>query len=439
MNDDVQRGPGGLPLHEAGVDPSRLNFTGGPAAWTRLPAMGLREFVDSYLDGETPARMCILLDAPHRTATRVAAALACARDLLARGRSVALVDGDDQRPDLSAWAGRSDTEGWVDMVRYGISPAAAGAPLPWEPGEGRVLGVGSYHPVRAEAGEATALVERLLAEVDTVLICASTGDRGAYWAELEALRVICWDRAGVDAGEVALLVRDAADLGAPIALTLAFGASPPMDVGAFEVSETEPPRHSSPLFRRLAILMAVLVVVLGSWFLGQLVRRETPPLDMPADVETPTVALVADTTARDTTGTGPAVADAEPDMPQEISALLEPPEFATSEARETDEPGTEATPDTTMTDWRRPVTEGAYCLHVYSMADSLAAAEQLRWMERRGVSGLVRRWRDVDEKTWYRIYAGSFATPAEARAAMPDLFERLDTDWALPKRTARIR
>ena len=82
---------------------------------------------------------------------------------------------------------------------------------------------------------------------------------------------------------------------------------------------------------------------------------------------------------------------------------------------------------------------GAYCLHVYSMADSAMAEDQLDWMARRGVAGLVRDWRDGNGKTWYRIYAGNFDTLRGARAALPDLYERLDTDWALPRKTGNLR
>ncbi len=442
MSGESMRGPGGLVLFEAGVDPARLDLSGGPADWTHLPAMGLREFVEAHLVDDPEAgpdaqRVAIFLDAPRRTDTRAAAALACARDLITRGRRVAVVDGDDLQPDLSGWAGRLETEGWVDVVRYGVSPASAGVPLPWGPGDGRIMGVGSYHPVRAEAGEAQALVDRLLADVDTVLICASTGDRGAHWAELDAVRALCWDRARADATETALQVTDAAQLGAPLDATLAFGtavaAGEPETAGV----EAAPPRRSSPVFRRMAILMTVLVVVLGSWFLGQMMRQDAEPVEMPTDEgatmggTTPVATAPVDTAAADTVG-AVAVADT-----IDVATQEDAPDAAAAPPPVVVDAGPAA--ETAATDWRTPVLDGDFCLHVYSMADSAMAAEQLRFMDRRGVDGLVRRWRDADEKVWYRIYAGSFVSLGEAREALPDLYERLDTDWALPKRTARIR
>ena len=453
------RGPGGLVLHEAGFDPTRLDLTGGPAAWTSLPAMGLRDFADEKLRGDDAARICFILDAPGRTTTRAAAALAIARYLLTQDRSVAVVDGDDQQPDLSGWAGREETEGWVDVVRYGISPRAASVPLPWGPQDGRVMGVGSYHPVRAEPDEAAALCERLLEDHDTVLICASTGDRGAYWAGVPALRLICWDRGQVTADETAILIRDTADLGAPLDATIAFGVSrrdaalEEGDVFAVETDET--PRRSSPFFRRLAISLTVLVVVLGSWILGQLSRDDAPNVDLPdpgiavapeqAPIDSAVIGGAAvEGAAADTTDRVPAddlrTAAADTDVPAvdddetagTVTADAAP--VATEPAPAVDP---DAEPD--AVDWRAPVGEDAYCLHVYSMADSVMAREQMTWMARRGVEGMVRRWRDDNGKVWYRIYAGSFATVSEARAAMDDLFEKLDHDWALPKRTSNLR
>jgi len=457
MNADPARGPGGLVLHEAGLDPSRLDLSGGPAEWKRLPAMGLRDFVDEYLRGDGAARVCLFLDAPRRTTTRAAAVLACARSLMTLDRSVVVVDGDDQRPDLSVWAGRSETEGWIDVVRYGLSIEAASVPLPWGPRAGRVMGIGSYHPVRAEKDEAAALVHRLLDDYDTVLVCASAGDRGAFWSGLDAVRVMCWDRAAATLEETAALVRDASDLGAGVNATIAFGVATP-GIGDTRVVEESPeyenpPLRSSPIFKRLAISLAVLVVVLGSWFLGQMARQDDAPIvishqrdDLPIAVGTDsmirdeappdTVAVAGDVfkeqgqvTVEDAGDTETVVAGDEPIIPT--------PRIAPIETGTDDDPDPSTASD--GIDWRAPVDEGIYCLHVYSMADSAMAQEQLRWMDRRGVNSLVRRWSDIDEKVWYRIYTGNFATLAEARGAMSELFDRLDTDWAMPIRTARIR
>ncbi|MBC8423442.1 hypothetical protein H8E07_04915, partial [bacterium] len=285
MSTTEARGPGGLVMYEAGLDPSRLELDGGPASWTTLPPVSLHDFADETLRGEDPQRVCIFLDAPRRTATRSVAALAIARYLLTQGRSVVVVDGDDQRPDLSRWAGRQETEGWADVVRYGVSTRAASLPLPWGPSDGRVMGVGSYHPVRAETEEIETLCRRLLEDFDTVLICASTGDRGACWAQVPALRVICWDRAEVGSEELAVLIRDVSSLGAAADATIAFGVSRQVAATGggktFTVEAAETSRRSSPFFKRLTISMAVLVIVLGSWFLGQLARNDTSPVTMP--------------------------------------------------------------------------------------------------------------------------------------------------------------
>jgi hypothetical protein len=434
MSADLARGPGGLVLHEAGLDPSRLDLSGGPAEWTRLPAMGLRDFVDETLRTDDAARVCLFLDAPRRTTTRAAAALACARSLMTADRSVVIVDGDDQRPDLSVWSGRSETEGWVDVVRYGLSIEAASVPLPWGPQAGRVMGVGSYHPVRAEKDEAAELVRRLLDDYDIVLVCASAGDRGSFWAGLDAVRVMCWDRAAATPDETAALVRDANDMGAAVNATIAFGVASvgPDDAHtAVDPSVDESASHrSSPIFRRLAISMTVLVIVLGSWFLGQLARQDETPVVLSEQSEELPVAAAVDTAITE---------EAPPDTVIVAGDVFEEQAYTKLEDVD-DAPIVDDEPEPIVgVDWSTPVKEGVYCLHVFSMADSVMAQDQLRWMDRRGVTGLVRRWRDVDEKIWYRIYTGSFATLAAARAAVPEIYEQLDTDWALPKRTARIR
>jgi len=426
-------------MHEAGLDPSRLELNGGPAAWTALPAMGLRDFADEKLRGDDADRVCIFLDAPGRTVTRAAAALAVARYLLTQDRSIVIVDGDDQRPDLSRWADRQEIEGWVDVVRYGVSPRAASVPLPWGPADGRVMGVGSYHPVRAEAGETELLCERLLAVYDTVLICASTGDRGAYWAGLSALRVICWDRAGATLDETAALVRDAMGLGASIDATIAFGVSRRVshtdDDTAFTVKTETAPRRSSPIFKRLTIFLAVLVVVLGSWIMGQLSRDDETDVTLPAGE----IAVVPEQTALDSVAVDALARVPGDSVSVAVADTLVPAagDIATPVTAETTVVEASASPS--GIDWTGSVADGVYCLHVYSMADSVMAREQLRWMERRGIVGMVRRWRGADEKVWYRVYAGSFATLRAARAALPDLYERLDTDWAMPKLTDNIR
>lgn len=439
MSATETRGPGGLVMYEAGLDPSRLELDGGPASWTTLPPVSLHDFADETLRGEDPQRVCIFLDAPRRTSTRCVAALAIARYLLTQGRSVVVVDGDDQRPDLSLWAGRQETEGWADVVRYGVSTRAASLPLPWGPSDGRVMGVGSYHPVRAETEEIETLCRRLLEDFDTVLICASTGDRGAYWAQVSALRVICWDRAEVDSEEMAVLIRDTASQGAAADATIAFGVSRQAAAAdgdtSFTVETAEAPRRSSPFFKRLTISMAVLVIVLGSWFLGQLALNDSSPVAVPeqtlAEPEpTPTDTAAVDTLAfAGADSLDAAAADTLADVLEQTVAVV-------AEEPVVDVPPSDGPP---ALDWTLPVEEGVYCLQVYSMVNHAMAQEQLRWMDRRGVAGMIRNWRDPDGKLWYRIYAGSFGTLRAARAAMPELCEKLETDWAMPKKTGNIR
>ena len=56
MSETQTRGPGGLILFEAGLDPSRLELDGGPASWTSLPPVSLHDFADASLRGEDAFR-----------------------------------------------------------------------------------------------------------------------------------------------------------------------------------------------------------------------------------------------------------------------------------------------------------------------------------------------------------------------------------------------
>jgi hypothetical protein len=92
--------------------------------------------------------------------------------------------------------------------------------------------------------------------------------------------------------------------------------------------------------------------------------------------------------------------------------------------------------DFDMSPYREPVGDRGWALHVYSLADSAGTAEQVRELDRRGFRSEVRVFDLGSKGIWHRIYLGSFATRAEAKAAMPALLEKLRVDWAKPERLA---
>ncbi len=446
MSEPRNQGPGGLPLYDLGF-PATLPGLGAAgslhASCSRIAESATAAaFVDAHFEGPDAPRLCVVLDEPSRTASRTAAVLAVASELAARGRRVAVVDGDDHLPDLTRWADRYESEGWIDVVRYDLSVTAAATPLPFADDAAILLGVGSYQPTRATAEELSRLVDLLGETVDHVLVCASTGDRGAVWAVLPSLRVVCWDPSVQMAGNVENMIRDAGLLGEPPRAVLAFAAADEAHAEApvamqddFDLEPPEPGSGSSPVFRRLAILMGVLAVVLAVWWVGQTewngggeerpevvrVDESQPQVAEPAPAESPAEDHGVRTDAVDT------VVAAQPDMTADASDA--PPMDESAAAVDAAAIADPFTVDVAADGW---------CLWVYSLSDSTTAADQLHGLEREGLTGLVRP-ADVDGRTWYRIYTGSFATAAQARDAMPDLHVRLGTDWAMPVRASSLR
>ena len=90
-----------------------------------------------------------------------------------------------------------------------------------------------------------------------------------------------------------------------------------------------------------------------------------------------------------------------------------------------------------MDHFRQAVGAAGYCLHVFSLVDSLLAETQLDDMAELGITGIIRS-KEVDGRIWYRIYTGSFGSIVQCRDAMPELFERLEIDWAMPTSYRRL-
>jgi len=159
---------------------------------------------------------------------------------------------------------------------------------------------------------------------------------------------------------------------------------------------------------------------------GSVAQEPAAGTDSPAAATVPVGDVAAD----------PAAA-AEP--PEEAPAETVPETAADREAAPVTEAPTGAGADTEpATDpvkpFAVPVGRDGWALWVYSFPDETGAARQLGVLERKGITAVVRIVEITGKGRWHRIYMGSFADKAAARAAMPALLEQLRTDWAQPVR-----
>jgi len=424
-----RHGPLGLPLYPTGFAVAELRLDSGPMFWEEVQRLSAGEalagFVTDHLEAPGAPRVCVILAPPDETAARAAAALMTARALGRRGRRVAVVDGDDLSPDLTRWAGRSDTEGWIDVVRYGSSPSAAAAVLPWAAPGGLLLGVGSYQPSRATGDEVRALAATLLEQVDVVLVSASTGDRGAVWATVPSLRVLCWDQAALDSSLCEVMIRDVGQLGDPPAAALVFAAARPAADPAAETRAAAPRRWVRPL-----AVLAVLAVVAGVWWVGA--QRRARPAATAGPVPAPPASVLRHDMKTDSLEIA-VIPDSTAAAQQDTLAAV-----GVAAGSSAAEPAVAAPPAPGGDPFAGPVGAAGWCLHVYSFDDSLLALEEVAVMAGKGVVGQIHA-EDSGSRHLFRIYAGSFPTRAAAHAAQTDLFARLRTDWAQPVAAARLR
>ncbi len=93
-----------------------------------------------------------------------------------------------------------------------------------------------------------------------------------------------------------------------------------------------------------------------------------------------------------------------------------------------------AEPGFSMAPYREPVGRGGWALHLYSFPNTKGTEAEVAELHRRGFTTEVRVVETLAKGRWWRVYVGSFASKAEARAAAPLLKEKLRTDWANPTR-----
>ena len=409
-----------------------------PLTISRLVDMSAGSWIDPVVaemetSGED-SNVWIFIDDPDRPLPRVVAALAAARKLAEQGKRVTILDGDDHQAHLGTWAGREQTEGWIDIVRYGTSLPVSSIVLPVGEGRIRLASVGSYRPTRLSAYEAGELISKLTIHTDYVMIVASSGDSCALWASLDGVAFVCREKDTLDTADTKAIFKDLASHKIAPKAVLVFEPMSRTGTRTAETARTVVPRRktgSSPVFRIAAVVLILVIAGLGSWWMGLLAGD---------DAETQPVAARTEIRPADAQPTGPGDLSSAVDasIPGEDGGPREDAPAGTDASGDAAGPADGDGPEAGTIEapapadiWRMDVGASGYCLHVFSCANEDESDRQVAFMTDRGVRAHVHA-ADVNGQTWYRIYAGSFETVAAARAAMPELFGKLDTDWAAP-------
>jgi len=505
MNPEPDRpdSPEGSPLAtcEIGLVLAELDLAGGAVFWEEAERFTAEARLDPVLEkvvaGFPARRVWVCLDEPQNTGSRAVAALATARWLGGRGLRVIVLDGDEQKPDLTRWSGLGEKEGWVDLLRFGVSLPLCGRALPWTGETSRLLGVGSFCPAGITVAEASELLERLQAAADFVIISAPTGEEGRIWQSAADVVFLGWDRLTRSAAETDLLVADLSGGGSQVEGLICFGPdqaevaaaiAPPEPIEAVEeeVEEEEeevaataepagvdepvpadqpevarfpqvnwgspppPRRRSSPVFWGLAAGLIVVVGAIGFWWFFLAGPPEEPPTrdlarlqpQVPAGPATELETEVAHRPESGQTESDQREPEPVTDRPAELAPVAEAvsePDREPTAGGESGSPaavgGQEETPVGSDADpFAVPVGQAGWALHVYSLASQDAADRQIVFLQRMGVRAVWRVTAVPDKGRWFRVYLGSFPSRQAAAEAIPGLQTRLGIDWAMPAR-----
>lgn len=227
MNNQSNNLPGGLPLFVSGWGAGNINFSEGSAFWDDVMRVTsesqLDDHVDGAMSGQSSPRVWLFLHEPGESHLSVAAALGFARELAHRDQAVLLLDGDDDKADLTTWAGRAEVDGWIDLVRYGSSVLTCGVPMPFDGRRGYLLGVGSFTPADVTGLEVKDLLARLKRQADDILVVAPADAVGRLWAVEADVRLLCWDRAERATSLVESLLENFTAAGIPMTGMVGFG------------------------------------------------------------------------------------------------------------------------------------------------------------------------------------------------------------------------
>lgn len=226
-NDKPSFHEAGLEVLATGLNLAELDLRGGDGLWDEVRRYTreshLEALADRCLDGRSAPRLWAVMEAPAAGPAAVATALGLAAVLADRGQAVVLLDGDEQEPRLTRWVGRTEQEGWIDMVRFGASLHASSAPLPSDNRRGSVVGVGSFAPTGVTAEEVADLLGRLRHQADDVVMVLPAKLRSQPWLAAAHIRLLCWDLLGRSGADTRTIVAELDRMGGRPTFLVGFG------------------------------------------------------------------------------------------------------------------------------------------------------------------------------------------------------------------------
>jgi len=249
----------GLPLFAAAAKVPAPAFEAGAPFWRAVDKLAPDDLLTGQLDhllaGASAPRVWLLLHEPGQPQLSAVAALMLARALAERGQNVLVMDVDEAGAALTIWTEREETEGWIDVARFGASVLGAGVPLPFRGGRGTLLGVGSFVPTDVTEDEIISLLNRLRHQADDILIVAAVGPAALPWARRAERRLFCWDRTVRDAGQLGPVLGPFAAAGVPLTGLVAYGepAAVAATAPAVEI-QAPPPVVEAPRPREVVVI-----------------------------------------------------------------------------------------------------------------------------------------------------------------------------------------
>ncbi len=330
---------------------------------------------------------------------RMIAALAAAKLVCAEGKNVIIVDADGAAL-LSSYADREAVEGWIDMIRYGVSLNYASVKLPWSENS-RLLGAGSYVPNRPTTDEVLQLDSTLSDQSDIVIyLCDSAA---TVWSAVAGQRTVCVDTGSSENALLELATQK-------IEPHAVIGINVPIAVKEHVASE-----GSSNVLKIALLVMFVIVVVFGIWFVNTLV--------VPDEAE-PGVEVVKTEQAEEVTIPDELTPVAVDTMPEVQEVVIE------------GEPVVEQQQEIIETDYYSLPPDGdSYAFHISSYRDTFKAIAELEVLSSKGIAGRYIHCQDG----WFRIYVGNFPSRELANAGKDSLLVIIGERWTDVKKISDIK
>jgi len=228
MNDDARgRKVAGIDILTTGLNLAELDLHGGEGLWPEVrryvKESRIEDLVDDCLGGRAAPRIWAVMESPGAGPSAAAAGLGVALVLADRGQAVVLLDADEQDPRITRWLGRTEQEGWIDMVRFGASLHAASDPLPSDNRRGSVVGIGSFAPTGVTPEEVADLLGRLRHQADDLVLVLPAKLRSQPWLEESKIRLLCWDLLARSAMDTETIISELARMEARPTGILGFG------------------------------------------------------------------------------------------------------------------------------------------------------------------------------------------------------------------------